>query len=229
MPHVARLTWQAADPAGLASSLAKRLGVTPVAERERHAFALASAVLEVVPWLPEHPGDRPRQAGRLVLEPVWEAAERGLVRPAASDALALVAIAWGTVELDRAEADLAAWLEPPRSMGDVGAGADLDDPLLGAVVRVRLAPALPGGCLALAEPTTEGRLAASLARDAEGPCGLYLAPATGLAGWTSDARARGVMVSRASAGPLGRSALVLGGPVSGPHVVVVDAPATISA
>jgi hypothetical protein len=165
----------------------------------------------------------PGRAGRLVLEPVWDAAERGMVPPGPSDPLGLVAIAWCTVELDRAEADLATWIEAPR----VPADPDGTDPLLGAVVRVRTAPALPGGRLVLAEPTTEGRLAASLARDAEGPCGLYLAPAAGLARWRAGARARGVALSRVETGPLGPSVLVAGGAVSGPHLVVVDGPATI--
>lgn len=225
MTVVARLTWQAADPAALAGSLAARLGITPVVDRDRHAFPLVSAVLEVVPWRPEHPDDRPRRAGRLVLEPVWDTAERGVVPPGPSDPLALVAITWCTVELDRAEADLATWLEPPRGP----AGPDGDDPLLGAVVRVRTASALPGGRLALAEPTTEGRLAASLARDAEGPCGVYLAPTAGLASWRADARARGVPLSRGATGPLGPAVLVVDGAVSGPHVVIVDGPATIRA
>lgn len=87
----------------------------------------------------------------------------------------------------------------------------------------------------LAEPVTEGRLAASLARDGEGPCALYLAPFEGLEAWVAAARERGIAVSPVRSGPLGRSVLVTGTPPgsghppvmapdrpSGPHLVVVE-------
>ena len=74
----------------------------------------------------------------------------------------------------------------------------------------------------LLEPSTEGRLAASLARDGEGASVLYLRPAAGLRAWAADARARGVTLSARRIGPLGGSVLVAGGPVAGPHVVIVD-------
>jgi hypothetical protein len=70
---------------------------------------------------------------------------------------------------------------------------------------------------------TEGRLAASLARDGEGPCALYLRPAAGLDPWLAAAGARGTSVSRVAVGPFGRSVLVPGAAVAGPHVIVVEA------
>ena len=100
---------------------------------------------------------------------------------------------------------------------------DATDPLLGARARLRAAGGLPGDAVLLLEPSTEGRLAASLARDGEGPAALYLRPAAGLRTWAVDARARGVALSSRRVGPLGGSVLVGGGPVAGPHLVIVDA------
>jgi hypothetical protein len=115
---------------------------------------------------------------------------------------------WATVDLDRAMADLA-------TTGD----ALPDDPLLGAAIR--LVRRETGPPIALAEPTTEGRLAASLARFGEGPAGRYVAAPNGLPAAARELAARGVRVSRPADGPFGRSVLVLGGPVAGPHLVLV--------
>jgi hypothetical protein len=77
----------------------------------------------------------------------------------------LVAIGWATVDLDRTLADLS---------GDAALTAD--EPLLGArAARVAAGPIV----VLVLEPTTEGRLAAALARRGEGICALYLA--TGVA------------------------------------------------
>lgn len=230
MAPVARLTWQAADPAALAASLADRLAVVPVPDRDRFAIPLGTAVLEVVPWRAEQPVDRPLPGGRLVLEPAWEDADRSVVVPGEADGLRLLAVAWCTVELDRAERELAMWLgdaDDPRAEGSGSDGAP--DPHLGAVARSRGAPQLPGGRLVLVEPITEGRVAASLARDAEGPCGIYLVPAgaggpRGLTGWIAAARGRGTTIARREAGPFGSQVLVLGGPVAGPHLLVAEGP-----
>ena len=133
----------------------------------------------------------------------------------------LAGVGWATVELDRAEAELAEWL-----VGEVPDPAtDAEDPILGARARRRVADGLPGAELALLEPTTEGRVAASLARDGEGPCALYVRPASGLDAWMAAARDRGVAMSTVGEGPFGRSVLVLGGPVAGPHLLIVDRPA----
>ena len=77
----------------------------------------------------------------------------------------------------------------------------------------------------LLEPSTEGRLAATLARHGEGWWRDLVAvrpdePA-------SDTRAVGVR-SRGAAGPFGPERLFLDGPVSGPHRLVVRPPGTIA-
>lgn len=115
---------------------------------------------------------------------------------------------WATVDLDRAVGDLA-------TTGRVLP----DDPLLGAAIR--LVRRETGPSIALAEPITEGRLAASLARFGEGPAGRYVVAPNGLPAAARELAARGVRVSRPADGPFGRSVLVLGGPVAGPHLVLV--------
>jgi hypothetical protein len=129
------------------------------------------------------------------------------------------AVGWATVDLDRAEAELAAAGSAPA-----GAGATLpEDLLLGA--RCRSLPQPPTGPpIVLLEPSTEGRLAASLARHGEGPIVLYLRiPARSLARLRVVAPASGVHCSPPAPGPFGSSVLVLDGPPAGPHLVVTEA------
>jgi hypothetical protein len=225
---VARLTWQAADPAALAADLAERLGPGAEAEQERaptsdegrSVLDLGAARLEVVPWRPEAADDHPRAAGRLVFEPLESvlevvlAASGPLPSTTTAPAFRLVGVAWATVDLERAADDLSMWLGPVR-------GVARRDPHLGARTAVHAAAGLPGDGIVLAEPDTEGRLAAVLARDGEGPAALYLRPAGGLAAWRTSAEARGVAVSSVAVGPLGSSAMLLL-PVSGPQVILVD-------
>lgn len=219
----ARLTWQAGDPAALAAMLSHRLGLPAGAVGGGGwRLDLGGEPLEVVPWRRESPRDEPSPAGRLVFEPL---AGGGPVPLAVRGApLTLVGVVWSTVELDRAEAELDPWLsaaDPAHGDGDAPA-----DQHLGAHARRRRSTALPGGALVLEEPSTEGRLAASLARDGEGPCALLLAPADGLAAWTADARRRGVAVSARRPGPLGPAVLLPGQILAGPHLVIVEAVAT---
>lgn len=127
-----------------------------------------------------------------------------------------VAIGWATVELDRAGADVAAALglgverfEPaPRSLA------------LGCVCRVATGVLLNGGSVALLEPDTEGRLAASLARLGEGPTVAWLRaeePTT-----AADAlRMAGFALSAERDGPFGPERLIVDGPVHGPHRLLV--------
>jgi hypothetical protein len=224
----ARLTWQAGDPEALAALLALRLGVPAVrVDGEAGAVAwrldLGGEPLDVVPWRREGPRDEPAREGRLTLEPI----PRGLVPALDPDApLALIGIVWGTVDLDRAAADLDLWLAPDDpALGDGDAPAD---PHLGARTRIRRSVALPGGTLVLAEPTTEGRLAASLARDSEGPSALLLRPAAGLDAWVAEARRRDVQVSARRRGPLGSAVLLPGRIAAGPHLLIVEAPKTVA-
>lgn len=214
----ARLTWQAREPAALAGELARRLEVTarpgglvPGARLLR----LGTAELEVRPWIREGPADGPRASGRLMLEPVPDGEE-----PPADDArdpVVLVGLGWATVELDRAEVELEMWLGPPA--GGPG-GAPLDEHL-GARARLRAGAGLPGAWTVLLEPSTEGRAAASLARDGEGPCALYLRPAAGLDAWVDAARERGVTSGSRAEGPFGAQVLLAAGP-AGPHVIVTE-------
>ena len=113
----------------------------------------------------------------------------------------IVAIGWATVELDRAAAELADRLGPDAAFTDA---APCDH--LGAYCRI--APGLPA--TVLLEPSTEGRLAATLARHGEG----------WQVTWVSEAGAPSGELSHELVGPFGPERLVLGGPASGPHVLV---------
>jgi len=226
MTRWARLTWQAPDPGAFAAALTARLGVESRAGTapDTHVLDLGTALLEVRGWIRESPTDNPMPGGRLMLEPipggepVPEDAD-----PDAHEPVRLAGTGWATVELERAEDELGMWL------GD-GAGEpggvppDAADPHLGAFARVRPAGGLPGDSFVLLEPNTEGRLAASLARDSEGPCALYLRPAVGLTAWAAAARERGVRLSPRRAGPLGTEVLLVDGPRAGPYLLLVDAP-----
>lgn len=81
----------------------------------------------------------------------------------------LVGVGWATVDLERTLAGL------PGATGtsDPVGGADLlvDEPALGARARVVAAGGL---ALVVLEPSTEGRLAAALARRGEGIACLYV-------------------------------------------------------
>jgi len=242
----ARLTWQAKDPSALAGELARRLlvparpgGLVTGARLLR----LGNAELEVRPWIREGPEDGPRTAGRLMLEPVPNGEEAPGPAPAGSpDPLVLLGLGWATVELDRAEAELDMWLgPPPPAVGEdaaaatggapPGDGRDVAvppvDEHLGAHARLREAAGLPGSWTVLLEPSTEGRAAASLARDGEGPCALYLRPADGLDAWADAARERGVTVSGRRDGPFGAQVLLASAP-AGPHVIVTEGRSPVS-
>ena len=135
----------------------------------------------------------------------------------ASDERPPLALGWATVELDRAAAELAA------ELGTVP-GAFLpasDSVVLGARCRVAYG-VLPGGRpLAILEPRTEGRLAAALARQGEGP-------------WVTWARSavkigRGPSRSRRP-GPFGPEHMYPGTPTDGPFLLLIgDGPGTIHA
>jgi len=128
----------------------------------------------------------------------------------------IAAIGWATVDAER-----------------TAGGADLQprprDPHLGATASIlvgspRLDAATGVPTVVLLEPDTEGRLAAMLARSGEGPAVLYLeVGADGLELARKAIRRRGGSSSVVLDGPFGRSTLLLGGPHSGPHLVLVEA------
>jgi hypothetical protein len=123
----------------------------------------------------------------------------------------VLAVIWATVDRDRILARL------------LSTGENLaDDPLLGASVTL-VRPA-DGDPIAILEPVTEGRLAASLARHDEGPAGEYVEAPIPLDALGAAATAAGLAVSRAADGPFGRAVLVLSPAVVAPHFVLVERP-----
>ena len=84
--------------------------------------------------------------GPTATTPVPDGGDAGRAAPA----IRLVGVAWATVELDRAEAELDPWLEPAEVPGDG------TDPHLGARTRTRRSRGLPGRVLVLAEPVDRG-------------------------------------------------------------------------
>ena len=154
--------------------------------------------------------------------------------PASVDPPALDAIGWATVDLDRAAAELAPLL---------AAGSDYraapDSVHLGARCRIgRMAnDAWPSGApppaasdgrpraryVVLLEPSTEGRLAATLARHGESWCATWVLADANL---TTEAERPGEGARPRSAsrgGPFGPERLILGGPIAGPHRLLVMA------
>ena len=137
------------------------------------------------------------------------AIERAGAEVAGSGASTLATI-WATVDIERTLADRG-----------VGASELGNDPFLGARV-VAAAGADDDPPIAIAEPSTEGRLAATLARHGEGLVGRYVAVADGLAQAIARAAGRGIAVTRIEPGPFGPSMLVLLGPVTGPHLILCE-------
>jgi hypothetical protein len=125
-------------------------------------------------------------------------------------AVRLRAVAIATVDLERAGAAFGGLLEElPR------------DPLLGARVARAAGPGV-----VVAEPTSEGRLAATLARVGEGPTALYVAagPAA-LDGIQARLISLGERPRRGD-GPFGPQLLAWTRPPWGPHVLLtIDDPA----
>jgi hypothetical protein len=127
--------------------------------------------------------------------------------PGRGDVAQVVAIGWATVEAQRAEIELR------RALGDgLAPFVDApDDVLLGA--RCRSAAAAPPFLLVL-EPSTEGRLAGSLARLGEGPVAVWVSFDPGPVDGASDP----------AEGPFGRERLVANRSRDGRHVFLLDRP-----
>jgi hypothetical protein len=128
--------------------------------------------------------------------------------------VSILARGWATVELDRAAIELADRLVPGTTFRPAPACVHL-----GAFCRIgRLAAGEAGEAwLILLEPSTEGRLAVTLARHGEGWCATWLDADPGAVPTRSAPRD----------GPLGPERLLLDGPPSGPHRLVLEA-ATIA-
>ena len=131
-------------------------------------------------------------------------------------ALRLVAPGMATVDFDRAEAGLCEAMQ----VRCISAGHE--DDVLGA--RCRIVTTEHGDAIVLLEPSTEGRLAAALAKFGEHHAVDYVA---GSADIVRAAAAAGVVLSAVARGPFGPQRLVLGGPRWGPFVMIVERAATI--
>jgi hypothetical protein len=128
--------------------------------------------------------------------------------------LIVVAVGYATLDLDEAQRGADATVE------NDAVRAAADDPLLGA--RSRIVLAASGPWIVLLEPSTEGRVAASLARYGPGPMAEYLAPVKERAGVVARAGSLGIVLSPPAEGPLGRQRLVLGDARWGPHLLLLD-------
>ena len=126
---------------------------------------------------------------------------------------ATVVPVWATVELDRAAASIAI---AARST------PVLEAPLLGARARVvGLVPGAEPPEIVVAEPSTEGSLAAYLARHGEGWAAAYLRVASpALDGALARLRKAGVVVTNEGSGPYGPERLLPGDDRSGPFVLL---------
>ena len=136
----------------------------------------------------------------------------GLARLEATVAPHLVVDGWATVELDRAEEEVAAAL---AGLGEPEVSTVPDARVLGA--RCRLLRFGEARSVLLLEPSLEGRLAAALARHGEGLLARYLLAD---AGAPERARRAGFSLSSEGRGPFGRERLVIAGPRSGPFLLV---------
>jgi hypothetical protein len=142
-----------------------------------------------------------------------------------SEHLRTIAEISSTVDLERFLADVRT-LRTTADPDMVDAGDAVEDPLLGA--RVLVLTTDDGQAVAFAEPSTEGRLAAALARHGEAHVGTYLEAPFGLDVVAARAAAANVPLSRVETGPFGRSVLVLPGKLAGQHLILVERPAVPS-
>lgn len=135
----------------------------------------------------------------------------------------VLGIGWATVELDRAARELAPLLVEGATFRRTQASIHLGGyAWLGRVDPARLPADAPAaaGWVVLLEPSTEGRLAATLARHGEGWCATWrTAGAADQDGGPSSGVARSLL----RPGPLGDERLLLDGPVWGPHRFAVEA------
>jgi hypothetical protein len=133
-----------------------------------------------------------------------------LVEPA--DQPEVLAEILGTVEMERALLELDAVV----GEGDFG-----EDVLLGARIAI-----LPDRGIVVAEPMTEGRLSATLARSGEGSVGRYVRVDSREGDPFAAARRRaadaGLVLSRPAPGPFGPEILVVTRPIGSPSLLLVE-------
>lgn len=197
--QVLEIRWSTPDPAGLIA----RLRQSGFESRGEGVIPFPSATIRV-------------EAGtgrteRLDVDEGAQGADPAAVRAHPNGIADVVAIGLATVDRE-------------RLLTDLGAGSNhalARDPHLGAFT-IRHGPAGPAPQVLVLEPDTEGRLVATLVRNAEGPAAIYFAAGDGLAAFVADARRRGTPTSTVEPGPLGPSVVLRGGPPWGPHLIVVD-------
>jgi hypothetical protein len=187
--------WESPDPSAVGARLAARLRLPrPDPDVETFALTLAGGALRIARTESDR---RERLVAVSAIEQVPVAsADRG-----GSHGVALLGVGFATVEMERGARELADrfGLDP----GDFGLAAD--EAWLGAEARVA---SLGRARLVVLGPTTEGRVAAALARFGEGPVVVYL----GLPGPASGS---------VRPGPLGAGSLVPGSPTWGPFTIVL--------
>ena len=129
-----------------------------------------------------------------------------------------MAIGWATVDLDRAIPEIALGLGLSTDAFDLS----VDSEILGARGRMAAA-AIAGVSLVILEPSTEGRLAATLARYGEGPAAVWFHA-------QEVADIPGGAIGQEQPGPFGPERLASGGLVGGLYrFIVVAEPGTIRA
>jgi hypothetical protein len=187
------VAWRIPDAIEVAARLADRLRLPrPDADALEALVPLAGGSLRLVRVGPGGVGGlevRPRRRGR-------PSGAGG----AASPRIALIAVGWATVDLDRGVGDAAARLG--LAAGRFAPAAD--DRWLGA--RTRVAPS--GPAIVVLEPSTEGRLAAALARHGEGPVAIWVAGPSPVRGTVRD-------------GPLGPATVAVAVRPWGPFILEV--------
>lgn len=147
------------------------------------------------------------------------AARRIVAELGGREHLQLAGVGWATVELPRAERELAEVLGTDLQNGFAPSA---DDGIMGAYCR---RGRLTGGLdLVLLEPNTEGRLAGALARWGEAVVVAYVTALPGRPAAGRANRGGGMEGSTPAPGPLGPARLLASGP-RGPHLILVEDPA----
>lgn len=214
------IEWRAADPAAAAARLSVLLGRTM---EVGVPCRLGPAWLRVDPA----PGTREERLALIAPRATAGApptrARPGAAPPRSADEPTIVAIGWATIDLDRAASSVLAEARPHdgRATASLSRPGAHWDESLGA--RSRFLPGHPGGLpVVLLEPSTEGRLAASLARFGEGPAALYVRVGSVPLRSVAERIGRsGLAVGRVDLGPLGEQLLAPSSRPWGPHVLLV--------